>query len=163
MTPCNWASQLLVIAKVSCLQRVSVVTHGNAKTSCRRAGQLNALNLFLQLRYLQTLSTISAEHNSTIIFPMPINIFRCHSCLYCLQMIFTNSSDFFSEFMKKKVWKVKIIKVEKETHWWKHLKTYLIGDSQWVVEGLKYIHSIVHSLHRCEQILVLVFDWLRIK
>jgi len=37
----------------------------------------------LQLRYLQTLSTISAEHNSTIIFPMPINI--------------------FSEFMKKKV------------------------------------------------------------
>ncbi|XP_023326652.1 band 7 protein AGAP004871 [Eurytemora carolleeae] len=29
----------------------------------------------LQLRYLQTLSTISAEHNSTIIFPMPINIF----------------------------------------------------------------------------------------
>ncbi len=27
-----------------------------------------------QLRYLQTLSTISAEHNSTIIFPMPINI-----------------------------------------------------------------------------------------
>merc|ERR1719285_150451 len=37
----------------------------------------------LQLRYLQTLSTISAEHNSTIVFPMPINI--------------------FSEFMKKKV------------------------------------------------------------
>jgi len=28
----------------------------------------------LQLRYLQTLSSISAEHNSTIIFPMPINI-----------------------------------------------------------------------------------------
>jgi erythrocyte band 7 integral membrane protein len=28
----------------------------------------------LQLRYLQTLAGISAEHNSTIIFPMPINI-----------------------------------------------------------------------------------------
>merc|ERR1712227_408363 len=28
----------------------------------------------LQLRYLQTLSSISAEHNSTIIFPMPMNI-----------------------------------------------------------------------------------------
>ena len=27
-----------------------------------------------QLRYLQTLSSISAEHNSTIIFPMPMNI-----------------------------------------------------------------------------------------
>ena len=40
--------------------------------------QLLTQRLF-QLRYLQTLSTISAEHNSTIIFPMPINIFRwCH-------------------------------------------------------------------------------------
>merc|ERR1719461_1645786 len=28
----------------------------------------------LQLRYLQTLGSISAEHNSTIIFPMPINM-----------------------------------------------------------------------------------------
>ena len=35
-----------------------------------------------QLRYLQTLSTISAEHNSTIIFPMPINIFRCKTHIY---------------------------------------------------------------------------------
>lgn len=30
----------------------------------------------LQLRYLQTLSTISAEKNSTIIFPMPIDILQ---------------------------------------------------------------------------------------
>lgn len=29
----------------------------------------------LQLRYLQTLTEISAEHNSTIIFPVPIDIF----------------------------------------------------------------------------------------
>jgi erythrocyte band 7 integral membrane protein len=28
----------------------------------------------LQLRYLQTLSTISAEKNSTILFPIPIDI-----------------------------------------------------------------------------------------
>eukprot|EP00093_Oithona_nana_P000149 00149.XXX_1062_1608_1 [CDS] Oithona nana genome sequencing. len=28
----------------------------------------------LQLRYLQTLSSIAAEHNSTIIFPMPMNL-----------------------------------------------------------------------------------------
>ena len=27
-----------------------------------------------QLRYLQTLNSISAEHNSTIIFPMPISL-----------------------------------------------------------------------------------------
>ena len=28
----------------------------------------------MQLRYLQTLNSIAAEHNSTIIFPMPMNI-----------------------------------------------------------------------------------------
>lgn len=30
----------------------------------------------LQLRYLQTLTTIAAEKNSTIIFPLPINILQ---------------------------------------------------------------------------------------
>ncbi|MCB0108202.1 MAG: hypothetical protein KDE53_19915, partial [Caldilineaceae bacterium] len=30
----------------------------------------------LQLRYLQTLSEISAEHNSTIIFPLPIDLIQ---------------------------------------------------------------------------------------
>uniref|UniRef100_A0A914VXM4 Band 7 domain-containing protein n=1 Tax=Plectus sambesii TaxID=2011161 RepID=A0A914VXM4_9BILA len=30
----------------------------------------------LQLRYLQTLSSISAEKNSTIIFPVPIDLLR---------------------------------------------------------------------------------------
>jgi regulator of protease activity HflC (stomatin/prohibitin superfamily) len=30
----------------------------------------------LQLRYLQTLTEIAAEHNSTIIFPLPIELFR---------------------------------------------------------------------------------------
>ncbi|NXY17432.1 STML3 protein, partial [Atrichornis clamosus] len=29
----------------------------------------------LQLRYLQTLTTVAAENNSTIVFPLPINIF----------------------------------------------------------------------------------------
>jgi erythrocyte band 7 integral membrane protein len=28
----------------------------------------------LQLRYLQTLNTISAEKNSTIVFPLPIDV-----------------------------------------------------------------------------------------
>ena len=32
----------------------------------------------LQLRYLQTLTTISAEKNSTIIFPVPIELLRNH-------------------------------------------------------------------------------------
>jgi regulator of protease activity HflC (stomatin/prohibitin superfamily) len=30
----------------------------------------------LQLRYLQTLSEISSEKNSTIIFPIPIDLFK---------------------------------------------------------------------------------------
>jgi len=30
----------------------------------------------LQLRYLQTLNEIAAEHNSTIIFPLPIELFQ---------------------------------------------------------------------------------------
>lgn len=33
----------------------------------------------LQLRYLQTLNSIAAEHNSTIIFPMPINLITAAS------------------------------------------------------------------------------------
>ncbi len=32
----------------------------------------------LQLRYLQTLQTISAEKNSTIIFPLPIDMIQQH-------------------------------------------------------------------------------------
>lgn len=31
----------------------------------------------LQLRYLQTLNTISAEKNTTIIFPVPIDMLGC--------------------------------------------------------------------------------------
>jgi len=34
---------------------------------------INESSSALQLRYLQTLSQISAEKNSTIIFPMPID------------------------------------------------------------------------------------------
>ena len=29
---------------------------------------------YFQLRYLQTLNSISAEHNSTIVFPVPIDL-----------------------------------------------------------------------------------------
>merc|ERR1719273_961497 len=36
----------------------------------------------LQLRYLQTLTSISAEKNSTIIFPMPINLVQAGKSLF---------------------------------------------------------------------------------
>ena len=32
----------------------------------------------LQLRYLQTLNSIAAEKNSTIVFPIPMELFRGH-------------------------------------------------------------------------------------
>lgn len=32
----------------------------------------------LQLRYLQTLTSIAAEKNSTIVFPIPMELFRGH-------------------------------------------------------------------------------------
>jgi len=54
-----------------------IAAEGEQKASraLREASQVIAESpAALQLRYLQTLSTISAEHNSTIIFPMPINI-----------------------------------------------------------------------------------------
>lgn len=37
---------------------------------------LHASPAALQLRYLQTLTEISAEHNSTVLFPMPIDLVR---------------------------------------------------------------------------------------
>ena len=45
----------------------------NAAVSLKEAADtLNQNSVALQLRYLQTLSNIAAENNSTIIFPIPI-------------------------------------------------------------------------------------------
>jgi erythrocyte band 7 integral membrane protein len=40
------------------------------------ADVINSSPVALQLRYLQTLTQISAEKNSTIIFPVPIEMMR---------------------------------------------------------------------------------------
>merc|ERR1719147_8347 len=46
-----------------------------ASRSLRQAAEVIADNpAALQLRYLQTLNSISAENNSTIVFPVPIDI-----------------------------------------------------------------------------------------
>jgi len=48
----------------------------NASVALRAASDVITGNpAAMQLRYLQTLSSISAEKNSTIIFPIPIDIF----------------------------------------------------------------------------------------
>jgi len=40
------------------------------------AEKMQAQPMSLQMRYLQTLADISAENNSTIIFPIPIDLFK---------------------------------------------------------------------------------------
>jgi len=47
-----------------------------SQTLVNAAKILSSIPAAMQLRYLQTLTEIGAEQNSTIIFPMPIDIIR---------------------------------------------------------------------------------------
>jgi erythrocyte band 7 integral membrane protein len=52
-----------------------IAAEGEQKASIALAQAADVINqspVAIQLRYLQTLTTISAEKNSTIIFPVPI-------------------------------------------------------------------------------------------
>jgi len=56
-----------------------IAADGEQKASLslkQAADVINSSPVALQLRYLQTLTTISAEKNSTIIFPVPIEMLR---------------------------------------------------------------------------------------
>jgi erythrocyte band 7 integral membrane protein len=56
-----------------------VAAEGEQKASLalkQAADTINKNPIALQLRYLQTLTSISAEKNSTIIFPIPIELLR---------------------------------------------------------------------------------------
>ncbi len=56
-----------------------IAAQGESKASValkEAADVLNQNPVALQLRYLQTLTNISAEKNSTIIFPIPIEFLR---------------------------------------------------------------------------------------
>ena len=56
---------------------VSAEGEQKASVALKEAAEVIASNpIALQLRYLQTLSTISAEKNSTIIFPIPIELLK---------------------------------------------------------------------------------------
>ena len=49
----------------------------NASKALKEAADVIAANpTALQLRYLQTLTTIATEQNSTIMFPMPIDMMK---------------------------------------------------------------------------------------
>ena len=45
------------------------------------ANTISANPVTLQLRYLQTLSDIATERNSTILFPLPLELFRAFAAL----------------------------------------------------------------------------------
>jgi len=47
-----------------------------ARALAEAADQISANPVTLQLRYLQTLTEIASEQNSTILFPMPIDLFK---------------------------------------------------------------------------------------
>jgi erythrocyte band 7 integral membrane protein len=56
-----------------------IAAEGEQKASLSLKSAADIINqspIALQLRYLQTLTTISAEKNSTIIFPIPIEMLK---------------------------------------------------------------------------------------
>lgn len=57
------------------LQVISAEGEHNASRALKAAADvIDESGSALQLRYLQTLTAISAEKNSTILFPVPINL-----------------------------------------------------------------------------------------
>ena len=64
--------------KIVCLTQV-IAAEGEQKASRalkEAADVISESESAIQLRYLQTLTTISAEKNSTIIFPLPIDMLK---------------------------------------------------------------------------------------
>ena len=58
---------------------ISAEGEKNASRALKEAADvINESPSALQLRYLQTLTQISAEKNSTIIFPIPIEMMKGH-------------------------------------------------------------------------------------
>ena len=59
---------------------ISAEGENRASRALKEAAETIELNpIALQLRYLQTLTHIAAEKNSTIVFPVPIDILRTFS------------------------------------------------------------------------------------
>lgn len=67
---------MLIFAIYCCVHLQVIAAEGEQKASraLKEAAEVIVQSpAALQLRYLQTLNSISAEKNSTIIFPVPIN------------------------------------------------------------------------------------------
>ncbi len=81
-----------------------VAAEGEQKASIalrEAADTINKSPIALQLRYLQTLTHIAAEKNSTIVFPIPlefVQLFVFHFLLFC--RVYSNLLIFFVAFFK---------------------------------------------------------------
>ena len=64
------------IKKCICYQVIASEGEHQSSKALKEAADIMASSpAALQLRYLQTLNSISAEKNSTIIFPLPMELF----------------------------------------------------------------------------------------
>ncbi len=76
--PANMQRAMATEAEATREARAKVISaEGEQKASIALKDAADVINqspVALQLRYLQTLTTISAEKNSTIIFPIPIEM-----------------------------------------------------------------------------------------
>ena len=71
MNPAKYFNFLLA----SLLQVIAAEGEQNASRALKEAADIISESpSALQLRYLQTLNSISAEKNSTIIFPLPVDL-----------------------------------------------------------------------------------------
>ena len=67
----------LSLFSVSCLQVIAAEGEQRASKALKEAADvISQSGTALQLRYLQTLNSIAAERNSTIVFPLPIDFMQ---------------------------------------------------------------------------------------
>ena len=65
------------LSLISCLQVIAAEGEQRASKALKEAADvISQSGTALQLRYLQTLNSIAAERNSTIIFPLPIDMLQ---------------------------------------------------------------------------------------
>jgi len=71
---------MCVIAYSCAIQVIAAEGEQKASRALKEAAEVISQSpAALQLRYLQTLTQISAEKNSTIVFPIPIEMFKSYS------------------------------------------------------------------------------------
>ena len=65
------------LSLISCLQVIAAEGEQRASKALKEAADvISQSGTALQLRYLQTLNSIAAERNSTIVFPLPIDFMQ---------------------------------------------------------------------------------------